>query len=112
MKITFADRALFACRRFYNRTVGVYVLSWSHDRLTIFGYSIISKQTVDALHSKQARENLRAGLSDDACREVCQALEMISVLPKLDLPDGTFSDRQMAEHGISLVWNRFYVFTT
>lgn len=109
MNITIADRALFAMRRFYNRTFGAHVLSWSHDRLTIFGISIMSKQTVDALHSKQARENLKAGLSADEYREVCQALAMISVLPRPELPDG-FSDRQRIEHGIRLVCNRFYVF--
>lgn len=112
LKITIADRVLFAARRFYNRTFGAHVLGWSHERLMILGYSIMSKHAVDALYSKQASENLKAGLSADEYREVCQALKMISVLPRPDLPDGTFSDRQNAEHGIRLVWNRFYIFST
>jgi len=47
VEITKADRALFGMRRFYNRTLGRHVLGWSHDRLTIFGYSIMSKHAVD-----------------------------------------------------------------
>jgi hypothetical protein len=112
VKITVMDRALFAMRRFYNRTFGAHVLGWNHDRLTILGISIMSKQAVDALYSKQAHENVKAGLSAGEFREVCQALAMISVLPRPELPDGTFSDRQKAEHGIRLVWHRFYVFST
>jgi hypothetical protein len=112
VEITEADRLLFTARRFYNRTLGAYVLGWSHDQLTIFGYTIVPKHTVNALHSKQARENLKAGLSDDEYREVCQTLAMISVLPRPDLPDGSFSDRQKAEYGIWLVWNRLYIFRT
>lgn len=112
MDITNADRALFAVRRFYNRTFGAHVFGWSHDRVTIFGYSIMSKHAVDALHSAQACENLRAGLSDDEYREVRQALAIINVLPKPELPDGTFSDRQKAECGIRLVWKRIYIFQT
>lgn len=112
MKITIADRALFVVRRFYNRTFGAHVLSWSHDRLMIFGISIMSKHAVDMLNSKKARDNLHAGLSTDEYREVCVALAMISVLPRSEQPDGSFSDRQQVEHSIRLVWNRFYVFTT
>jgi uncharacterized membrane protein (DUF4010 family) len=112
LKITVADRVLFAVRRFYNRTFGAHVLNWSNDRLTIFGISIMTKNAVVALHSKQACENLRAGLSNDEYREVWEALAMISVLPWPSLPDGTFSDMQKAEHGIRLVWHRFYVFST
>ncbi|MFZ6864340.1 hypothetical protein ACO0K7_17050 [Undibacterium sp. Ji67W] len=112
VRITVMDRALFAACRFYNRTFGVHVLSWSHDRLTIFGISIMAKHAVDALHSKQAHQNLRAGLSDDEYQEVCQALAMISILPKPALPDGSFSDRQKADYGIRLVWKRYYVFRT
>ena len=111
VKITVMDRTLFAMRRFYNRTFGAYVIGWSHDRLTIFGISVMSKQTVDALYSTQARKNLRAGLSDDAYREVCQALLMIGVLPRPELPGGSFSDRQKTEYGIRLIWNRLYIFS-
>jgi hypothetical protein len=112
VEITKTDRALFGMRRFYNRTLGTHVLGWSHDRLTIFGYSIMSKHAVDALYSKQASENLKAGLSADEYREVCQVLAMIRVLPRPDLTDGSFSDRQKAEYGIRLVWNRLYIFRT
>jgi hypothetical protein len=110
--ITKTDRALFAVRRFYNRTFGAHVLNWSHDRFAIFGYSITLKRDVDALHSMQARENLRAGLSADEYREVRQVLAMISVLPQPEQPDGSFSDRQKAEYGIRLIWNRLYIFRT
>lgn len=112
MKISIADRVLFACRRFYNRTVGAHIIRWGNDRLTIFGISIMSKLAIDALHSAQAYSNLKDGLSSSEYREVYQALAMISVLPTPDLPDGTFSNRQMAEHRITLVWNRFYIFRT
>ncbi|QJD91248.1 hypothetical protein HH213_14910 [Duganella dendranthematis] len=110
MKITVMDRVLFASRRFYNRTVGAHIISWSNDRLTIFGISIMSKSALDMLNSKQASENLKAGVSAEEHLEVRQALAMISVPPKPELPDGTFSDRQKAEDGICLVWSRFYVF--
>jgi len=110
-KITSIDRALFAIRRFYNRTRGAYVLSWSHDRITILGYSIMSRQAIAALYSKQALANIRAGLQASEYKEVDQVLAIISTLPKPELPDGLFSDRQMIEHGIRLVWNRYYVFT-
>lgn len=112
VKITVMDRALFAMRRFYNRTFGAHAIGWSHDRLTIFGFSIMSKQTVDALHSKPASENIKAGLSAGEYLEVWQALAMISVLPEPDLPYGTFSDRLMPCSAICLVWHRFYVFST
>jgi hypothetical protein len=82
MKLTIMDRVLFACRHFYNRTVGAHVLSWGNDWLTIFGISIMSRHAVDMLNSKQASENLKAGLSADEHLEVCQALATISVLPK------------------------------
>jgi hypothetical protein len=64
------------------------------------------------LYSKQASENLKSGLSVDEYREVCQALAMIRVLPRPDLPGGSFSGRQKAEYGIRLVWNRLYIFRT
>jgi hypothetical protein len=105
------DRTLFAVRTFYNRTLGAYVLSWSHDRVTILGYSIMSKQAIAALYSKQALANLRAGLQAGEYREVDQVLEIISTLPRPELPDGLFSERQMIKHGIRLVWNRYYIFT-
>jgi hypothetical protein len=111
-KIDLTDRVFFAVRRFYNRTVGAYVLNWTHNRLMIFGISIMLKSTVDALNSQQARNNLKAGLSADEHRELCQALRIASVLPDADMPDGAFSDRRKAEYGIRLFWNHFYIFST
>ena len=111
-EISSLDHALFAMRRFYNCTVGRYIIGWHHDRLTIFGISIMLKSTADELYSAEARVNLKAGLTDDEYREVCRALDMVNVLPRPELPNGLFSDRQKAEHGIRLVGNRYYVFTT
>ena len=105
------DRILFLARRIYNRTVGTYIFGWTHDRLMIFGYSIMPKLAVTTLYSKQGLANLRTGLQVGQYREVDQALEIVSVLPKPELPDGLFSERQMAEHGIWLFWNRYYVFS-
>lgn len=112
MSVSFMDRSLFSGRRFYNRTVGAHVLNWSHNTLSILGFSLMLKSTVDALHSPQARKNMKAGLSTDEYLVVCQALKFVSVLPEPDMPDGTFSDRRKAEYGILLLWNYVYVFST
>lgn len=112
MTISFMDRSLFAGRRFYNRTVGAHVLNWSHNTLTILGYSLMLKRTVDALQAPQARKNMKAGLSTDEYLVVCQALKFVSVLPEPDMPNSTFSERRKAEYGIRLLWNYVYVFPT
>lgn len=111
-EISSLDRALSAVRRFYNHTVGQHIIGWHHDRITIFGISIMLKSTVDELCSAEARANLKTGLADNEYREVCRAFDMVSVLPRPELPDGSFSDQQKTEHGIKLVWNHFYIFRT
>lgn len=109
MEITL-DGVLFAMERAYNRSIGKYVFNWDHESITIFGFSFMLKSTIDFRYSPEANKNLHVGLTAEQIRELNQAMEAISVLPRPGFPDGTFTDRQKQEHGITLIANFVYVY--
>lgn len=109
MEITIADRMIFTIRRIYNRTVGKYIFSCDYCGPTIFGISVISKQRVEMMFSKEADSNLKDGLSAEEYRSLRDTFDSIRILPRPGLPNFTFTETQKYEHNIHSIGS-YYIF--
>jgi hypothetical protein len=112
MSITLFDRVEFAAIRLFNRTIGKYLFNWDHNGIMFLGYGFMLKSTVAALNSPRAMANLKAGLTHEEFCEVYRTLESTSMLPRPELPDGNFTSSQKAKYGITLLFNKVYVYRT
>jgi len=109
-KNSFLDRALFTIRKMYNRTIGEYIISWGIYGLTLFGFSFISKRTLEGKFSKESVDSLREGMTDVQFQEFCTNTGWFQTFPRPSLPEYRYTESQLNDYGIIPFGKNFYIF--
>ena len=110
IKIAFWVRALFTIRKMYNRTIGEYIIRWDIYGVTIFGYSFISKRTLEDKFSKKSVDRFREMFTDAQFQEFCMNTGWYNKFPRPGLPNYVYTESQLADYGIILFGKNFYIF--